>query len=337
MFRGKRYKQKGGLMVNPMSPFSCNQYVCRNEQKMKNDPRFARIWRRYADDVFTVVKIDNLSETIEYDNSFDSNIQFTCERRAMECCRFLICWFTALRINNLNSMSIEKRSAPYDILTATRHSHKHAAFKSMIHRMISLLLNKASFNPEYAFIVRAADQNGYDESTIQFLLKKNKRNRRVFIVCAWKKSAHAYLYILATTTFCNSWTVSAKNIKLNLCVAADIGSSKSLLLSSEDPVECMEASGIYQATCSHADYNAEYIGQTKRALKIRSAEHFSNMKKKLPNMSALSEHALSHKHHITTDNFELLEHTHKKSRLDKTEAVKDDGPLLNSILFNCLH
>lgn len=78
-FRGDYYHQfDGTAMGNPLSPFVCNVFINSFEIELsKND--FPRVWLRYVDDVFSIVKKNKVEEVLNLINGICENIQFTTE------------------------------------------------------------------------------------------------------------------------------------------------------------------------------------------------------------------------------------------------------------------
>lgn len=67
-------------MGNSLSPFLCNLYVNKLEEKLKLNVNFPRIWRRYVDDVLAVVKRNKIDDVLQLINSVCPKIQFTVEK-----------------------------------------------------------------------------------------------------------------------------------------------------------------------------------------------------------------------------------------------------------------
>ncbi|MCP4492353.1 MAG: GIY-YIG nuclease family protein [Gammaproteobacteria bacterium] len=62
---------------------------------------------------------------------------------------------------------------------------------------------------------------------------------------------------------------------------------------------------VYRVRCS--DCPAVHIGETKRTLRTRGAEHLSNIRASNINHSALAEHCITHHHSVALDNFEVID------------------------------
>jgi hypothetical protein len=65
-FRGKYYKQtKGAPMGNPLSPFLSELFMKKLEQKLEEKGVLPRVWLRYVDDIFAIIKKSQLKFILE--------------------------------------------------------------------------------------------------------------------------------------------------------------------------------------------------------------------------------------------------------------------------------
>ena len=80
-FQGKLYEQKGGAaMGSPISPIAANIFMEDFENRaLATSPCTPKIWERYVDDAFTIIKKDQKQTFLEHLNSINNNIQFTSE------------------------------------------------------------------------------------------------------------------------------------------------------------------------------------------------------------------------------------------------------------------
>ena len=81
-FRGKFFKLRDGVaMGNPLSPFITSIFMSAFENDFKKHPLFPKIWIRYVDDIFAVVRRTKLRQTLKYLNETKwKSLQFTIER-----------------------------------------------------------------------------------------------------------------------------------------------------------------------------------------------------------------------------------------------------------------
>lgn len=79
-FRNKFYKQnRGTAMGHPCSPLFAELYMADLETRISKNKLFPRFWRRYVDDIFAIVKRNNIREIVEWLNNISATINFTHE------------------------------------------------------------------------------------------------------------------------------------------------------------------------------------------------------------------------------------------------------------------
>ena len=82
VFKGDYYQQKDGCsMGSPCSPLVANAYMEHFEQlALSSALHLPRIWYRFMDDTFCVIKAAFVNEFTDHINSLDNNIRFTREK-----------------------------------------------------------------------------------------------------------------------------------------------------------------------------------------------------------------------------------------------------------------
>jgi hypothetical protein len=80
-FIGKIFRQTSGLsMGNSVSPLLTNLFMSELEIKASKSEWFPRVWYRYVDDVFAIIKKGTGEKTKENLNNLSPSIKFTHER-----------------------------------------------------------------------------------------------------------------------------------------------------------------------------------------------------------------------------------------------------------------
>ena len=91
-FRDKYYRLMDGVaMGSPVSSVVANLFMERFEEGALQDAIAfqPRIWRRYVDDVFSIVLRSMVSKLLLHLNGMDENIRFTTEQEKDRCLPFL--------------------------------------------------------------------------------------------------------------------------------------------------------------------------------------------------------------------------------------------------------
>lgn len=346
-FRGKFYKQTSGTaMGNSLSPLVCNIYASEQEVKMSTHQWFPRFWRRYVDDVVAIVKKNKLDETLNHLNNFSPHLQYTCEVENDGKLPFLDIIISReadkLDFNIYRKPTSTSRLIPIE---SNHHpSQKYAAFNSMVHRLVNFPLSKESYTTELAHIKNMAKINGYTDDSIDILVKRhthrlNLKNTTTLTPISDDRKWCSFTY--CPDNF-HSFQKIFKKENISLAPSSRKNKIRNLLGSVKDQPLPIEKSGIYIAKCGTKNCKAEYIGQTKRNVKVRSREHLYYIKCEEGWRSGITDHILSTGHHITRENFSLLDSVTNERHLDVLESIhihkhhpnhvnKDNGPLSSSL------
>ena len=138
-------------------------------------------------------------------------------------------------------------------------SHKHAAFHSMIDRLISIPLSEEAYSQELEIIKEIAVKNGYERNLIdQLLFNKIKKSTLEFTKELKRKTKNSSPILW--TTFGKTKT---KNEKIKITIyRTPITLGKELSSNKKDRLPNMEKEGVYSLKCG--DCNVIYIGKTER-------------------------------------------------------------------------
>lgn len=278
------------------------------------------------------------------------NKKFTTEKEENGCIPFLDLMLRRDEHMRIKFGIYRKETAMNRFITNESHHHesqKYAAFNSMIFRPVNIPLEKEEYLKEFNHIINTALINGFTETMVNSLLKKQKRNKLL------KETTTLKPFLDVPKHFAINYHVSAfpklhkcftdANIKL---IPKSTTKIKNLLQSTKDPIANNEKPGIYYAHCDNTDCDLVYIGQTARELKIRAKEHIRYIKNKEAYRSGLAEHSLQFKHNVKMENFVLKEHESNPKRLDVLESIhihlnkektmnRDEGKCISK-LFNLL-
>lgn len=178
-FRDRFYRQMEGMAMDDcLSPFLCNLFVNDLEEKLAKDDIFPRIWWRYVDDVFAVVKRDQLDEVLAHINGISDNINFTAELENNGKLNFLDLTVERNADGGVVFDVFRKPTSTERYITIESNHHqsqKYAAFNSMAHRLCNLPLNDEKFEAERQRIILIAAKNGYGHESIDRLINKHRK------------------------------------------------------------------------------------------------------------------------------------------------------------------
>lgn len=325
IFNGKIYKQtEGTTMGNPLSCFVSNVFMSNFEMDLQKRGLLPKIWWRYVDDVFSVVKKQKIDDIIQLLNSQYQSINFTYEIENNNKLNFLdISLIRKDRVVHFDIYRKPSNTSRYitsDSFCPT--SHKMAAFHSMIHRMVNIPLPIEHYMKEVETIKEFARMNGYRENIVDKLIRKHQKQKRYKDLTTLKKEKEengrrVCFNFAPPITNKIADTLHTHNYK----VVYNSNNSLGRLLGTTKDKQCeKDKEGIYEITCKKC--KMKYIGQTKRNIGIRFKEHISHIKNKHPEKSAVALHAFN-ANHKNIDDYEvkLVKHVSKHNHLDCWESL----------------
>ena len=352
-FKNEFFKQtEGTAMGNSLSPFIANLFMSYFEENARQTlPYFPEIWFRYVDDIFAVFDLDktDLNTFTDQLNSLAPTIKFTVEQETNGTLPFLDLLIIRTQDQKLEFDIYRKPTANHRfIMNSSNHPHqsKLAAFNSMIHRLLTIPLSPDRYNKELNFIKEIAIYNEFDPTLIDRLLYKHKTRNdlaQLTTLTPLRNNPHTYIKLphhphltkglqSVFTPFNKKIAYSSKN-----SIGSFLGSPK-------DPIPPTQKSGIYRLPCDECP--ASYIGQSRRAIKVRAKEHIAHFKNNRQGRSAVADHIFETGHFIDPNKITLLKPT-TWPYLDSHESINifkhsenllnnDLGPIPNSPLYSLL-
>ena len=340
------YLQKDGLpMGSPLSPLFADIFMDNFETNLlaSKNPivNHVKFWYRYVDDIVCLFTGTNrhLELFLKHLNSIHPSIQFTMEVETNKALNFLD--LTLTREEHHISFSIFHKPTQSDtIIPADSHhpvSHKHAAFHSMIHRLIHTPMSVQNYTKELNIIKQIALNNGYHPSIIENILSKKLHQKALAMVYPPPpKDDSSYFRMIFSgekTLEVAKIVTTATERKPAFYSSPTVGL---LLTNNRTKIDVLQKSGVYKLKCGTC--NDFYIGQTGRSFKIRFTEHNREINK-AEIKSSFAEHLTTEKHSCDfSRDFEILHFCNKGRKLDLLEnieiktSVKRGEPILNDIL-----
>lgn len=169
-FEGRFYDQTDGIgMGNPLAPFLASDiFLGYMEKKISTEEWFPRIWLRFIDDIFAVIKKKDLDSTLNKLNSIYSTVKFTHEVEVNGTIPFLDV-LVKRNGRKLEFKVYRKSTNTMRFITSDSHhtfQQKMASFNTMIHRMLNIPMNLQDLMDEENLIFEIARVNGYGRSLI---------------------------------------------------------------------------------------------------------------------------------------------------------------------------
>ena len=332
-FEEEFYLQNDGLpMGSPLSPLLTEIYMAEFERRLfekTTSKRHIQFWCRYVDDIFCVWlgTERQLKGFLSELNDVDKNIQFTMEIQCEGKLNFLDLQLST----NEGSIqyNIYRKPTTTDAIIPNNSKQsitiKHAALRSLVHRLEIIPMSVTNYNQELDTIIQIAINNGYTRELVLKMVKKKK-------LCLAQKE----LYKAQPNTEEQKWktltytgytsekikrSIKKEGVRITTINRDNLGKS---IVNSKTKINPGEKSGIYKIQCNDCD--AIYIGKTRRALKTRVREHtrsIANQKK----YTGLAEHCIENQHSIKEDDVKLLHTETNNKKLTLMEYMEIERAL----------
>ncbi|XP_053692011.1 uncharacterized protein LOC128740493 [Sabethes cyaneus] len=321
-------------MGSKISPLLAELFMSDFEEKLQSEKLFPRVWKRYVDDIYAIVKERYVPQTLNWLNSQHEKINFTVEQEVEGKLPFLDLLITRKEDNTLK-FSIFRKPTSTDRYITTDSNHfgaqKQAAFHSMAHRLVNIPMEQEDFAAERERIQKAAELNGYDKKFVDKIIRKHLRKKQRHDTTTLQPEREEVQRI--SLPFYPKVTNHIRKLlkRHGFHVVHKSGNAlQELLNNQKDKVPPDERSGIYEIPCQ--DCPAVYIGQTRRKFKTRLKEHRKAVENERPNDSSVAMHSICSKHNINWGNAKLLKNVRKSSHLTAWESMyicTEDRPLVN--------
>jgi len=258
-------------------------------------------------------------------NSINKHIQFTLEVGINSTLNFLDLTLSIVE-NKINFNIFRKPTFTDTVIDNTSNhpiSHKHSAFHSMIHRLVTTPLSDNNYANELNIIKLIALNNGYETTLIDRILAKKLKSisikkyiynsppsSNVNFNHQWRR----ILYINNLSTSCVSKFPS--EIKPAYYTNNNLGR---ILTNAKDTEDILSHSGIYKLSCH--DCSLFYIGKTSRNVNTRIKEHLRCLTSS--GFSEFADHLIDKDHTFNRDTGVKI--LHKNSiglRLNNLEALE---------------
>ncbi|CAH8868385.1 unnamed protein product [Trichobilharzia szidati] len=337
-FQGKIYKQTEGVaMGSPISPVVADIFMNKWESiAIETFTPTPKVWWRYVDDTFTVLRTQDIDRFFEHINSKVEAIQFTYELENQEGeLPMLDCNVKRKEDGKLNTSVYRKptHSNRYlDFQSSHPMSVKVGLVKCLNDRAQKLSSTKENLNQELIHIKEALKLNNYPDKLVRKYVRKcknkinndnsdsdynnnndnsdnnnnidndtNNKESKSSVVIPYKEGTSEALRRILNKAGIKTAFKPTNSIRNKLCRL-------------KDPVEPLKQSNlVYLIPCN--DCQVKYIGQTSRTGAVRLAEHKNlaksrlvdpNKIRNLENSSAIALHAVTHNHTIGWDRMTVL-------------------------------
>lgn len=286
---------------------------------------FPKIWHRYVDDIFAIIKKNHLDNIKNNLNNRFSTIKFTFEVEQEKSLTFLDIQIYRNSSQNFEFKIYRKPTSTERFITSDSFhsfSHKLASFNSMVHRMLNIPLFREELKKETQKIYQIAKINGYGRKIIDNIIRKHTK-AKLLKETTTLEPINKKLHTKFKVTHFPFWTNKFKRIFRKVrrqIIPSSANKIKNFLCNNKDPIPKHEKSGIYQIKCKTC--SKSYIGQSRRKVKIRWKEHLRHIRYNESEKSAVALHFLENlDHELSEENFSLLKEVQFPYDLDAWESL----------------
>lgn len=343
-FRGKFYIQRDGTaMGHPASPLLAELYMADFETKLSYHEYFPRIWLRYVDDIFVIIKRVYVTRTLDWMNSISESIKFTHEIEIDGKMPFLDVEIIRGSDGGLDFKIYRKATSTDSFINTNSfhcHNHKYAAFNSMVHRACSIPMSEHNFQLEIDTIHRIALKNGFKSDFLHGMIRRHMRNIQLKEATTLQPEKNLPTRHVGMTYF-PQVTEKFKNVFRNVGLSLAYRSNNKIrnnVISTKDKLPMNDRSGVYEFKCNTNDCPKVYVGQTIRAARVRFDEHVKWADRGQRSKSAIAEHSIDYDHPISIENFRVIKEATGYHRVNTLEAIHihrnvatDENNVLNKV------
>ena len=307
VFQGQFYKQKeGAAMGSPVSPIVANLFMEHLEnQALSTALNPPKLWIRYVDDTFIILKKDHFDEFTNHINTIHPSIKFTSEVEIEGQLPMLDVLFTRQPDKHLKCKVYRKKTHTDQYLHFDSHhplQHKLGVIRTLQYRADTLVTEQQDKDQEINHINNALRKCGYQDWVLHTSNKKrfrvNNNNNQQHNNNLERRKSVTLPYIRGVSeTLARLYRIKGISTSFK-----PINTLRNMLVCPKDKCEeDMKSGTIYHVNCSVCDSN--YVGESIRALKYRIAEHKRPSNKSSP----INIHHKKFKHPIAWDKVEILD------------------------------
>ena len=332
-FQGKFYEQlEGAAMGSPLSPIVANLYMESFElEAIGSAPHPPYLWKRFVDDIFTILQSSQKNGFLEHINSIDQHIQFTVEdQRSDGAMPFLDILITPGRDGSL-STSVFRKPTHTDLYLQWDSHHtltsKYSMIETLQHRAQTICSNTQLLQKEEQHLKNAHKNCKYPTWALNRIQMKTKKQDSTQVPTNrtnMNNQKKSYIVV----PYYSGLSESIKNIgrKFGVQVYFKGGTTiKNLLMTPKDKDPIQKQSGvIYRYQCDRVDCDEKYIGESSRTFGERFKEHL-----KFP--SPIYDHSNITGHNVTMNNFNIVwrEDLNQMRTIKEALYIRINDPSLN--------
>ena len=303
VFRGKYFRQIFGCaMGSPISVVAANLVMEDLESRILSGNCQIRLWKRFVDDVWAVVPDDKVSDILNYINSFEKSINFTCEREVENSLPFLDVHVTRIGHSFKTKVYCKPSHTDRYLDFNSNHafSHKMSVSRCLHSRAVLFSSDAHDKNIEFQRIMNVLRHNNFPDHVIRKSdTSASKRNEDISDDVFTGSVSLPYIKGCSERI---SRVLKRFNIKSHY---KPLNKLSNIFGLPKDPVEQNKKCGVvYEVPC--ADCDKVYVGQTGNSLETRLKQHQAACRLFQIEKSALAEHSVQADHRINWSDAKVI-------------------------------
>ena len=309
-FGGNFYEQKeGAAMGSPVSAVVANLYMeFFEELALGTAPTRPRLWKRYVDDTFCILRKGSTEELLHHLNRVRPTIKFTVEQEEDGTLPFLD---TLLRRREDGSLDVSVYRKPthtdrYLHFESHHPTHvKRGVVRCLHDRARRVISTQDNLQKEVDHLARVLKQNGYPANFIHNA--SVPPTQETTDVSSPEEEQEKGSLVVIPYVAGMSEDIRCVCRKFNIRVVFKSGRTlRSMLTKVKDTLPLGKQSNVvYRIPCSCGQV---YIGETKRRLETRLKGHRDACERGMMEKSAVAEHAWEYHHPIHWEETTVLDH-----------------------------
>ena len=321
-FQGKFYKQlHGAAMGSPCSPVVANIYMEYFEELALGPevPVPITEWKRYVDDVFSIIPKGKRDILLNYLNSIDPHIKFTVEQPNAEGAIPFLDTFPQPKGENI-TVSVYRKPTHTDRYLDFNSSHPISAKKAVVRALMDRAENVCSdpdiLVKEIEHLGKVLRYNNYPQWLIDKRGKSEKSGPLIHPDTGHEIKKQFFISVPYFPGLSESFKKIFRYTAIQVCFKG-VNTLKSMLMHPKDKISIEQKKDIvYRWECQADGCKSAYISETSRTLGERVKEHCKS------STSAILKHCTDFHHPLPTiSNFNIIDKDPSQITREAKEAI----------------
>ena len=321
-FQDRFYKQlHGAAMGSPCSPVVANIYM-EYFENMALGPELPvpiKDWKRYVDDVFSIIPKGNRVILLQYLNSIDPHIKFTIEQPNAEGGIPFLDTFPKPKGEEI-AVAVYRKPTHTDRYLDFNSSHpvsaKRAVVRALMDRAENVCSDPEILANEIDHLNKVLHYNNYPQWMIKQRGKMEKQDPLIHPETGNEIQKRFYISVPYFPGLSESFKKIFKYTPVQVCFKG-VNTLKSMLMHPKDKVSNDQKKDlVYHWECKADGCKSSYIGETSRALGERVKEHSKST------TSAILKHCKDFHHPLPSINdFSIVDKDPSQVTREAKEAI----------------